>query len=94
MELSSQNIPVDELLVNAGSYQQEGKFQDAIECYQAAIKLEPGSADIYDALGLTMLRLGENRMAKDLFLTSTSLNTQSSSSFRNLAPLKAALKIN
>ena len=84
MDLTSQNNPVCELLVNAGSFQQEGDYQNAIECYQAALKVEPMNADIYDALGLTMLRLGEKRTAKDLFLTSTTLNGQSSSSFRNL----------
>jgi tetratricopeptide (TPR) repeat protein len=84
VELGRDNNPVHELLINAGSFQQEGNFQEAIECYQAALKVEPMNADIYDAMGLTMLRLGENKIAKDLFLTSTSLNTQSSSSFRNL----------
>ena len=84
MESGNQNIPVEELLVNAGAFQQEGNFQHAIECYEAALKVEPTNADIYDALGLTMLRLGENRTAKELFLTSTALNVQSSPSFRNL----------
>ena len=84
MELSAQNTSIDEILVNAGNYQMEGNFQKAIECYQAALKIEPTNAEIYDALGLTMLRLGENRIARDLFTTSTSLNTESSLSFRNL----------
>lgn len=84
MELQTQSGPVDQLLADAGQYQQQGDFQQAIACYQQALQAEPTNTEIYNALGLTMLRLGENPMATQLFQTATSLNPESASSFRNL----------
>ena len=84
MELQTQSVPVDQLLQDAGQFQQQGEFQQAIDCYQQALQAEPANTDIYNALGLTMLRLGENQMATQLFQTATALNPSSSPSFRNL----------
>lgn len=84
MVIDTQTVNVETLLANAGNFQLDGNFQSAIECYQSALKIEPMNADIYDALGLTMLRMGEDKIATELFKTSTTLNPESSDSFRYL----------
>jgi tetratricopeptide (TPR) repeat protein len=44
-----------------------GKFEDALRCFQMAVRLEPGNLDALYQLGLTQLNLQKNTEAVAAF---------------------------
>jgi protein O-mannosyl-transferase len=62
----------------------QGKPQDAIECYRAAIELKPDAADVYNNWGEATLKLGNTAEAVGLFRSALDLQPAHAVATNNL----------
>ncbi len=73
----------------AGLLRSLGRFEEALEGYRAAVKLDAASADLQDELGQVLVELGKGRLAHRAFDRAVALQPQHLTANRNLGVLLA-----
>lgn len=71
-------------------YLQQGRLLDAIAEYEKAVRLNPGSADLFNNLGVAYQRAGEPEKATSAFRRAAEINPQYHTAYYNLGRLYLA----
>jgi tetratricopeptide (TPR) repeat protein len=78
---------VEVILALANAYADLGRWEEAVEAYKIAIKLDPENGDLYKRLGVVFVALDDPDDAEDSYLRAIEHSPWDAESYNNLGEL-------
>jgi Flp pilus assembly protein TadD len=78
---------VEVVLALANAYADQGRWEEAVEAYKLAIKLDPENGDLYNRLGIVFVALEDPDDAEDSYLKAIEYSPWDAESYYNLGEL-------
>ena len=67
LQISRNDLSLKEIILKGNEHYYKNEYNEAIECYDKAIKIEPNDALAWDTKGIALVNLGKNNEAIECY---------------------------